>query len=75
MLFHYIATRCLSYNICSAWFLGIRISTCFLVLYYIEGVDGTYKHGYSGKLRGTGGTSFTSSQPQGIQKTLCSNIN
>ena len=23
-------TRCLRYNICSAWFLDIRISTCYL---------------------------------------------
>ena len=30
MLFHYIATRCLRYNICSAWFLDIRIPTCCL---------------------------------------------
>ena len=33
-------TQCLRYNICSAWFLDIRISTCFtkrpsLVQYYI----------------------------------------
>ena len=27
MLF-YIATQCLRYNTCSAWFLDIRISTC-----------------------------------------------
>ena len=29
MLFHYIATQCLRYNIFSAWFLDIRMSTCF----------------------------------------------
>ena len=28
MLFYYIATRCVKYNICSAWFLDVRISTC-----------------------------------------------
>ena len=25
----YICTWCLRYNICSTWFLDIRISTCF----------------------------------------------
>ena len=30
MLFHYNYTRCLRYNVCSAWFLDIRISTCLL---------------------------------------------
>ena len=33
-MFHY--TWCLRYNICSAWFLDIRISTCF---YSVTGYD------------------------------------
>ena len=28
-------TRCLRYNICSAWFLDIRISTCSFSCHYI----------------------------------------
>ena len=29
-LIHEVYIHCLSYNICSTWFLDIRISTCFL---------------------------------------------
>ena len=28
-------TQCLRYNICSAWFLDIRISTCLFSYYYL----------------------------------------
>ena len=28
--------RCFRHNICSAWFLDIRKSTCFLLYYYIH---------------------------------------
>ena len=34
MLF-YIAIQCLRYNICSAWFLDIRISTCYTLEYQL----------------------------------------
>ena len=58
---------------------SMNLMLCFLDKYYFtnrEGVDGTYKHSYSGKLRGGAKRySSTSLQPQGIQKTPCSNVN
>ena len=33
----FIYTQCLRYNICSAWFLDIRISTCFLCFMDLAG--------------------------------------
>ena len=30
IIYEVLYTCCLRYNICSAWFLDIRISTCFL---------------------------------------------
>ena len=51
----------------------MNLMLCFLDKYYLtyrEGVDDTYKHSYSSKLRGGAKRySFTSLQPQGIQKT------
>ena len=31
MIYEVLYTRCLRYNICSAWFLDIRISTCYIL--------------------------------------------
>ena len=29
-------TQCLRYNICSAWFLDIRISACLFVVFFLS---------------------------------------
>ena len=45
-------TQCLRYNICSAWFLDIRISTCFntTVISLIARYSGWASGGVGGKL-------------------------
>ena len=34
IIYEILYTQCLRYNICSAWFLDIRISTCYQYYYY-----------------------------------------
>ena len=34
IIYEVLYTCCLRHNICSTWFLDIRISTCFMVIHY-----------------------------------------
>ena len=34
IIYKVLYIQCLRYNICSAWFLDIRISTCFLLIHF-----------------------------------------